>query len=477
MRRAYRSALGVPLIAGLAVAGCGLSGRDTAATSTLEPQAAPDWSALSEVTVHAAATERAKGVQTLAVAYPGATVGDFPPYATASAESLAARRARTTTSRATSATNAIETATPTFNTTAIARATTTAVAAPTPASLAPPTLPGTRVPATPGTVPPPAAASRPVTRLPPGADSLTLAGVHFAGSSAHADEVFGGTGLRGWAVELVYTEDGFAPADVAARMRGLRERGFTPILRADYARGQAIPPADDAEAVARYADALAAIVSGAGGALRHVVVGNEPNIDEAGVDPQRNTECRLGRATCAPDAYARVYRIVRARLAAVGAEALVAGVSPGTDAHPARWMGGPEYLAALLAELAPGQVDGIALHAYGLEAEPVPGLPPDRLAYFQALVRRQREAIDGAGHAATPLYITEMNEYTDPTAAFMEAAYGWLGAENARRGGIRAAAWFTYDGEGAWDHLALRNAPEDVRAAFRRAASLHRPGR
>ena len=41
--------------------------------------------------------------------------------------------------------------------------------------------------------------------------------------------------------------------------------------------------------------------------------------------------------------------------------ARAAGVSPGDEDHPARWMSGQDYLAAVL--LAPGEVDGLALHA------------------------------------------------------------------------------------------------------------------
>ncbi len=313
----------------------------------------------------------------------------------------------------------------------------------------------------------------------PGGDLLaalpdSLAGLHFA-PGIPASELFG-AGRRGWAVELAYAADGGAEA-VAGRLSRLRDLGYEPILRLDYDRRQNIPPAGDAAALATYRDFATRVIDAGAGRLRFVVIGNEPNIDEVGAGPARNTECLAGRDGCQPAAYAAVYRELRGALRARGAFALVAGVSPGGDNHPARWMGGPEYLAAVLAELRPGQVDGIALHAYGLEAEPVPGLPPEPLAYFQALVRRQLVAVDGAGHGATPLFLTEMNQYTAPEPAFVHAAYGWLdGLNAARRGDILAAVWFVYEGGGAWNEVALTRSP-DVLAAFREVAARYPAGR
>ena len=365
-----------------------------------------------------------------------------------------------------------------------------------PATLLPPT-PVASISATvaiatqPPTPPPAAPVSSPSAPL-----ASTLAGVHFAGE-ARAAKVFGRDGLEGWAVELAYargpgSED---PRDVARRMRDRRTRGFRPILRIDYVQRQTVPPAlhttaDMAPAVATdvawlreeslsaITDFAAETVSLSEGALQHVIVGNEPNIDADGSAPDRLTECASARTDCAPAAYARVYRAMRAALAPLGAATLVAGVSPGTAAHPARWMGGPEYLATLLAELSPDEVDGIALHAYGLEADPVPGLPTDRLAYFQSLVNAQLAAIDAAGHAATPLYLSEMNTYADPDAPFIRDAFAWLDQLNAQRqGDIRAAVWFVWDSAGAWQDYALSGAPEDVRATFAEAAQAYPPGR
>lgn len=350
--------------------------------------------------------------------------------------------------------------------------------APTGASPAPPVVPPAAVAGATAAAPPTPSASPPPPTPLLGDAPATLAGVHFAGDRYTAAEVFGGgPGQTGWAVELAYASDG-APDAVARRMTALHRRGFRVILRVDFARGQHIPPAADAAAVARYVDFVVKAVGAAGGTVRHVVVGNEGNIDEAGDDPGRNTECRLGRATCTPEAYAAVYAAVRAALQPRGDVAvLVAGVSPGDADHPARWMSGPDHLAAVLAQLGPGDVDGVALHAYGLEQAPVPGLPAEPLAYFQALVERQLDVMAAAGHVRTPVYITEMNEYTRPEAAFVRAAYAWLdGLNRAGRARVRAACWFVLDGSGAWSDVALAGRP-DILAVFREAAQRYPPGR
>lgn len=350
----------------------------------------------------------------------------------------------------------------------------TATPLPTPGTAAaagvpsPPTAPAAPPSATSTVLPAPA--------LPDGAPA-TLAGVHFAGDRYTAADVFGGGPDRtGWTVELAYASDG-APEAVARRLTGLHRRGFRVILRVDFARGQHIPPADDPAAVAAYVDFVVKTIGAAGGRVRHVVVGNEGNIDEAGDDPRRNTECRLGRETCAPAAYAAVYRAVRDALRPRGDVAvLVAGVSPGDADHPARWMSGPDHLAAVLRLLGPGDVDGVALHAYGLEQAPVPGLPAEPLGYFQALVTRQLDVMTAAGHARTPVYITEMNAYTRPEAAFVRAAYAWLdGLNRTGRARIRAACWFVLDGGGAWDDVALAGRP-DILAVLREVAQRYAPG-
>lgn len=151
------------------------------------------------------------------------------------------------------------------------------------------------------------------------------------------------------------------------------------------------------------------------------------------------------------------------------------GDTPGDEDHPARWMSGPDYLAEVLRQLAPADVDGLALHAYDLEREPVPGLPAEPLDYFQALVNRQLAIMAANGHRHTPVYISGMNEYTRPTVAFVRDAYAWLHSVN-RQGSARlkAACWFVHDGGSRWSDVALVHQPE-IAAALREVAHAYPP--
>jgi len=85
----------------------------------------------------------------------------------------------------------------------------------------------------------------------------------------------------------------------------------------------------------------------------------------------------------------------------------------------------------------------------GLEREAVPGLPPEPLAYFKALMERQLGVMAAMGHGTTPVYITEMNGYTRPAPVFLRNAYTWLDGLNrtgpcqsAGRVLVRIRRWF-----------------------------------
>ena len=140
-------------------------------------------------------------------------------------------------------------------------------------------------------------------------------------------------------------------------------------------------------------------------------------------------------------------------------------------------MSGPEYLASVLRLLTPAEVDGLALHAYGLEREPVPGLPAEPLAYFKALMERQLGVMAATGHARTPVYITEWNQYTHPEPRFVRAVYAWLnGLNQSGRARLKAACWFVFDGGPAWAHVSLATRP-DILEVFQEVAQAYPPGR
>ncbi len=312
-------------------------------------------------------------------------------------------------------------------------------------------------------------------------DSLprTLAGVHFAGPDVSAADIFGGgPEMTAWAAELAYTSDAKWERLTAQRLMGAHERGFRIILRIDYAPHQHIPPIDNRGALRQYVRSFVRLHERTGRWVKYFVVGNEGNIDEAGDGPSRRTECEAGRERCEPLAHALAYRAVRQALRAeTDAYVLVGAASPGTDAHAARWMDGTEYLSAVLNNLHPSEVDGIALHAYAPEAGSDPGLTEQALAHFTSTLNQQIEAVREAGYLSTPLFITEMNQQANPDPAFVRAAYRWIDDHNRRsRQDIVAACWFVYHDEtGQWRRMALENMPE-VLDAFAKTGA-YPPGR
>jgi hypothetical protein len=189
------------------------------------------------------------------------------------------------------------------------------------------------------------------------------------------------------------------------------------------------------------------------------------------------TECLHGRASCSPASYVAVYRQVRRAIRTqTDGYLLVGPTSPGTVEHAARWMDGTDYLRAILDLLHPLEVDGIALHAYagedGLAREAAGSLD-----HFAFQLQRQIDAAAASGYLSTPLFLTEMNEYTAPDPEFVRAAYAWIDAHNARSGqDILAACWFVYHDEtGQWRSMALEGQPAVLEAA--RSAAEMPPGR
>lgn len=311
------------------------------------------------------------------------------------------------------------------------------------------------------------------TTLPYQAD--TLMGVHFAGDPGDPDLSRMMDGRRGFTVELAYGEDPTWMPGTADHLRRLRDAGLTVILRLDYARGQNVPPPGaEEEFVAFVRDVALAQV---GDAATIIVIGNEPNLD---------IECQRSGGRCEPEHYAQVYRRVREAARAAypdrNYQFLVAGVSPGGVWGP-RYLDGEEYYRRALGALAPGEVDGIAIHAYGGGDEEA------SVAGFVAAVDSQLATLRDAGYGEEPVFITEMNRETTGgaadeavTARFLRRAYAWLDEHN--RGGeqdIVGACWFVYAASDGWATYSLRGLKsgadddaslddQDVWHAFRAAA-------
>lgn len=308
--------------------------------------------------------------------------------------------------------------------------------------------------------------------------ATSLLGVHDPpaeeGDVARTVALFGGRG--GWTVNVVYATDFDWVDGDAARVQRLRARGFTPVVRVDYARpdasvyvdgsralGATVPPPGDVgyclgrgdlapgtplpayrqrnggthlACYLRYLDDLVARAS----AVHTWVIGNEMNTD---------LEARGFAGGCiAPRWYAEVFRAARQRIRAVaghGNDAVfVGGVAPGPSdyvgdarvegcptgtrplrrgvATPARYLGAKEYLQGLLYALQPAEADGVALHAYGGWPRTSDNGGTPALTLFEEGVADARDPtfgyrsaarwIDLLGWSRTPLLITEMSVHT-----------------------------------------------------------------
>jgi hypothetical protein len=167
---------------------------------------------------------------------------------------------------------------------------------------------------------------------------------------------------------------------------------------ADSVPGVDHSPPSSVAAYAAYAGALAARY-GPGGAFwrAHPRLGELPvQLYEIWNEPD-NPEFWAPQPS--PAAYSRLYAAARASILAAepSARALVGGLT-----LPA------SFLSAMLAALPAlrGQIDGVAIHPYGVN--------PDGVI---AAIRRARGALDALGLGSVPLYVTEFGWTTQPAGA------------------------------------------------------------
>ena len=367
----------------------------------------------------------------------------------------------------------------------------------------------------------------------------SLAGVHDppldeAGISATLS-LLGSRG--GWTVNTVYATDYDWVAIDAHRFDRARERGLAPVVRIDYARPDATVFADGSPALGatvppdgRVGWCLARRDAGPGGSvrpgpsreggthlecyLRYVddLVARTRNVHTwlIGNEMNMGLEARAFPGGCiAPRWYAEVYRAARARIRAVPGHArdavFVGGVAPGPADHAvalrdgdgcppssapprpglprvARYLGAREYLQRMLYALAPAEVDGLAMHAYGgwPRATDNGGVPA--LTEFEEGrgdvrdptfgYRAQARWIDALGWSRVPLLLTEMSVHTHldrsdarDTAGFIRDAYAGIQRWNETPGAhaLLGAVWFTYrsEGEFAEESIALLDVGAD----------------
>lgn len=287
-----------------------------------------------------------------------------------------------------------------------------------------------------------------------GADSPWLYGIHWYGPTATTDveTMTGGKGI--WTLEIVLPQgDPWMQAwYLHPQLQTIVARGHTVICRIECNWGQAIP-LPGADYAARL-QAYLADVQGTAAYLADVVhvwqIANEMNILE-----------EWGGNALPPATYVDAYRQIRAAIHAVpsplGAQIVLVGpVSPG-GVEGSRHTAGDDYLGQMCAALAPDDVDGFALHAYGL---PYSAAPIARNT-LQKTYKSQLGILDAKGFAYKPVYLTEWNRRVDPpeatnepqSAQFLHGGLLDLHNWNQTAGAhpIAAACWFIYQyDDAAW---------------------------
>ncbi len=329
---------------------------------------------------------------------------------------------------------------------------------------------------------------------------LGLMGVHDPALGGELLDLFPSGG--GWTINTVYSTDFDWAGTYGSGTTWARQHGFHPVIRVDYARpehstfadgtktnGATIPPPGDVgyclaredggpsrNVGGRHLDCYLAFLDDLVGATPDVhtwIVGNEMNMSlEALGFPGGRID---------PSHYANVFRAARARIRSKpghGDDAVFVGaVAPGV-AGDGRYESGKEYLGALLYQLAPNDVDGISIHAYGGWPKPCDNGNVTPLAAFESGAfgglgyRTTAQWIDALGFSRTPLLITEMSAHLHighgaPNPAcgaiddgflydkkelsdFIRAAYQSI---NQWNGGptnhdILGGVWFSYDNGG-----------------------------
>jgi hypothetical protein len=277
-------------------------------------------------------------------------------------------------------------------------------------------------------------------------NGLGLLGIHDPPYSQDLLDLFPKGG--GFVLSTLYSTDFDWVGDLGSTTTWARQNGFSPILRVDYARadstfadgspalGATVPmPGDVGSCLARankgvqegpsrnaggkHLDCYLAYIADVVPIVPDVhtwIIGNEMNmIAEAVGHPGGKID---------PLWYSQVFRAAREKIQSYPGHdkdaVLVGAVSP-NGASDKAYQSGKAYLSQLLYHLAPNQVDGIAMHAYGGWSRTCDngGVPPLQLfeegSGEDLGYRSQARWIDALGHSHTPLIITEMSAHLHVT--------------------------------------------------------------
>ncbi|MGB9588421.1 MAG: glycosyl hydrolase, partial [Armatimonadota bacterium] len=286
-----------------------------------------------------------------------------------------------------------------------------------------------------------------------------------------------------WDTEIVLTHDSsMAASNFTGLFQALYGWNVSIITRIDYKWGEVLP-APSRPDYATWGQSIVSAINQLADWCHIWIIGNEPNLTlEANGWPDSKIQ---------PSDYAAVYRNVRnyiranARVGAAGPHiVLIAGPSPG-PAMDVRWMSGTEYLDAVLANIPPSEVDGVAIHAYAGD-----------INTFRNDYRSQLQVIDNRGCGSKPVWITEFNRRVSNdndeqySASFVRQAFDDVAQWNGTVGNhnIVGMTWFIYDSNqqaaGLWNPFAIEywkdhgfpaGDSRDLFTAFQQAVDLRYP--
>lgn len=285
------------------------------------------------------------------------------------------------------------------------------------------------------------------------ADSPWLYGAHWYGTDGDVEDMTAGKCV--WVLETVMTYDGNWDADARrGRMETAVARGHTIITRIQPRWGWAVPREEE---MAAYLNAVADTAH----TLRNVChiwqIGNE-----------MNNPGEYGGGYLDPFDYVDRFKRIRTAIKSIDSPLGEQMVLLGPTSSFA-----VSYLQMMLMNLDPPDLDGIAIHGYGVNPDP---FVMNSLLNFRASYQEQLALIDQYGFRYKPVFITEFDRCTDPvndatqeatSSQFLYLAYQQLDAWNHTPGThpIIAAIWFIYPDDSNWGCYSLRRHKAGPRGA------------
>lgn len=261
----------------------------------------------------------------------------------------------------------------------------------------------------------------------------------------------------------------------------------------DYRHGPySVPPANDWVALYEWRELIRErLFQSADGTpvtkfARTLILGNEVNICGEAGNPAGCSAEHPALATTPPAWYAAVYREMRGHLREFAKAAGTPDVNVMLQASSPVGYGGARYTHYVLSHLCDAEVDAIALHAYGLKAEP----GADGTFGLSSQVTAQLDGIDDACDGkfrGVPVLITEWSRGNVvlpknlPAALsdkdFVEKVYAWIAAWNAdpKHHRLAGATYFHGRGPGFDAENITQDGPNDhgpARQSFAKAVSV-----